>query len=58
MSQSYTSLVVQFCSHILLPILCTFVTCLLAAIVNTLFERCSVRAARFLIGIKVLMVKV
>lgn len=54
----YFLLVVQCCSHSLLTILCTFVTCLLVLILNTLFEEHSVKATRFLAGIKVLVVKV
>lgn len=49
----YFLLVVQCCSHSLLPILHTFVTCLLAPILNTLFGKHTVKSTRFLTGIKV-----
>lgn len=62
MSQSYSSLwlcnVVLKKTQSLPPVLCTFVTCLLTPALNAVFEKHSVKATRFLIGVRVLVVKV
>ena len=55
MSQSYTSFwlcnVVLKKTQSLPPILCTFVMCLLVPILNTVFEKHSIKATRVLIGV-------